>query len=401
MRKIISCGLLFAAVDETVRENMALVVEDGKIALVCPKAELPQMEGEQIDFSQKFVMPGLIDAHMHICSEGGANIFSYDKLPGTLAFEAMERARQNLHAGFTTIRDEGAPDFVDVSLRDAINAGKLPGPRMLVSGKCIGATGGHADSHFAPAFSDMTKSLIINGPDEARKAARYTIKYGADQVKLMATGGVVTIGDEPGAQELTFEEMRAAIEVAQMHGKLTSAHAHGAAGIKDAVRAGITSIEHGMMMDDEAIDMMAEHGTWLLPTIIAGYKIVSEGPAARLNPSFIEKATRCLENHHTNLNKCRKRGVRIGFGTDAGTPMNFHGKQALEFSLMVEAGFTPVETLLCATRENARLIGWQDRVGTLEKGKFADIVALDINPLKDIAAMQNVAAVIKNGEVVR
>ena len=401
MRKIISCGRLFTAADDIVRENMVLVVEDNRIKLVCPKQELPPMEGEHIDYSQKFVMPGLIDGHVHICSEGGGNIFSYDKLPGTMAFEAMARAKQDLWAGFTTLRDEGGQDFVDVSLRDAINAGKTEGPRMLVSGKCIGATGGHADSHFAPAFGSVTTGLIVNGPDEARKAARYTIKYGADQIKLMATGGVVTLGDEPGAQELTYEEMRAAIEVAQMHGKLSSAHAHGAAGIKAAVRAGITSIEHGMMIDEEAIDLMAEYGTYLMPTIIAGHKIVTEGPSIKLNPSFIEKAVRCLEHHHENLIKCRKRGVRIGFGTDAGTPMNFHGKQGLEFSLMVEAGFTPLETLLCATRENARLLGWQDRIGTLEAGKLADIVALDENPLQDITAMQRVASVMKDGILVR
>ncbi|HML46586.1 MAG TPA: amidohydrolase family protein [Clostridia bacterium] len=401
MRTILNCGRLFTAENETALENMALVVEDGRIEQICPLSALPPMEGERIDFSGKFVMPGLIDAHVHTSSEGNANIFSYDKLTGTLTLEAMRRAQQDLNAGFITLRDEGAPEYIDVSLRNAIQSGIIHGPRMLVSGKCLGATGGHSDSHFAPQFESMAVNLIVNSPEEARRAARLNIKYGADQIKLMATGGVVTLGDEPGAQELTFEEMRAAIEMAEMHGKLSSAHAHGAAGIKAAVRAGISSIEHGMLMDEEAMDLMAEHGTYLIPTIIAGHKIVAEGPAMNLNPIFVEKAKLCLEHHHENLSLCRKKGVRIGFGTDAGTPMNYHGQQALEFKLMTEAGFTPVETLLCATRENAKLLRLQDRLGTLSAGKLADIIALDENPLQDITAMQRVSSVIKQGVVIR
>ena len=226
-----------------------------------------------------------------------------------------------------------------------------------------------------------------------------TLKYGADQIKIMATGGVMSFGDEPGAPELTYEEMKAIIDVAASKGKITSAHAHGAEGIKIAVRAGITSIEHGMLMDEECMDMMAEHGTYLIPTIIAAHNIVVNGVASGIPAWAVEKAERCLENHYENLKKCMAKGVKIGFGTDTGTPFNRHGAQAFEFELMKKAGFTTEYILQAATRINAEMMKMDKQIGTIETGKLADIVAFDASPMDDIKVMANCSFVMKDGVV--
>lgn len=400
MITILHCGWLFTAVDETAQKRMAIELVDGKITRVAPMGEAITWQGEVIDLSERFVMPGMIDAHVHVASGGGVGEFdNREKLIGTCVFDAVERALADLHAGFTTIRDEGGQNFVDVSLRDAIEAGRIRGPRMVVSGICIGATGGHADTHLAPQYP-LETALIVDSPDAARKAARFNLKYGANQIKLMATGGVLSVGDEPGAQELTEEEMRAAVEIAHMHGKPVSAHAHGAAGILAAVRAGVDSIEHGMMMDEACVELMDKQGTYLVPTIIAARQIVIGGADLGLPPAFIEKAAQCLENQQRNLQKCRAAGLLIGFGTDAGTPGNPHGMQARELALMCEAGFRPAEALLAATRVNADLIRRPD-IGTIQPGKMADIIALEDSPLEDIRAMEAVDFVMKGGEVIR
>ena len=401
MKTILLCGQLFTAEDERIQQNMAVLVCEQGIEAIAPIDAATAWEGERIDLTRSFVMPGLIDAHIHGCASGGNELTDLHKLIGTCVFDMLENVRADMLAGFTTLRDEGAYHFVDVSVRNAIAAGRAVGPRLLVSGLPIGATGGHADEHYAPPFDAVTASLIVDSPDAARRAARHNVKYGVDQLKLMATGGVMSLGSEPGAQELTFDEMRAVIEVAEMQGKLTSAHAHGAAGIKTAIRAGITSIEHGMMLDEECIELFVKHGTYLIPTIIAGHQIVVEGPAMKLNPATVEKSRRCLEHHAINLQKCRKAGVKIGFGTDAGTPANMHGKQALEFQLMTEVGFTPMETLLAATRVNARMIRREQSIGTLAPGKLADIIALPESPLQDITALARVQFVMVGGAVVR
>lgn len=402
MKKVIHCGTLFlGTAEDAVLHNVSIMIEGDKIAAVCPAASADCEGAQIIDLSDKFVMPGLIDCHMHVNSDGITNDFSgEDQLVGSVAFKAMHLAQQDLNAGFTTVRDEGSSDFVDVSLRDEINAGRIVGPRMLVSGVALGTTGGHCDSHHAPQHSHPA-NYIVDDPMSARKMARYNVKYGVDQIKLMATGGVMSIGDAPGAQDMLYDEMKAAIDIAKIHGKLTSAHAHGAEGIKAAVKAGITSIEHGMLLDDECIELMVEHGTYLVPTIIAAHQIVVTGKQMNLPAENIEKAEMCLAKHHEHLTACRKAGVKIAFGTDAGTPANYHGKQALEFKLMVDFGFRPAEALLAATKVASELIRWQDKVGSVEAGKFADIIAMDNDPLQDITAIQNVSFVMKGGEIVK
>ena len=402
MKQIIKCGRVFTAVDESVRENMAVAVEDGKITAVVPMQEADLAGAEVIDLSDKFVMPGLIDAHVHVNLSGEPSILHLfaDGSEGALTITSIKNAQKDLMAGFTSIRDECGFRFTDVAVRDAIQKGLIAGPRMLVSGEALTGTGGHADSHLAPYVTgDTALGAIINSPDQARKAARRSFKYGADQLKIMATGGVMSMGDDPKCSELSFEEMKAIIEVAKARGRITSAHAHGSDGIKIAVRAGITSIEHGMLMDDECVELMASHGTYLVPTIIAAKAIVDHGVEAGLAPWMVEKAELVLSGHKDNLRKCREAGVKIAFGTDAGTSFNYHGVQTVEFGLMVDFGFTPAQTLVAATRTNAQMMKWDDRVGTLEAGKLADIVAFDRSPLEDIQIMDQVSFVMKDGVV--
>ncbi len=400
MKQIIKCGRLFRGEDGSVEENMAVVTEGNRIVQVVPADQADTADGTVIDLSGRFVMPGLIDAHVHVNMNGETSMDPMaKKTVGEVQLMSMVHAQADLMAGFTTIRDEGAVGFTDVALRDAIDSGLVYGPRMVVSGVAISSTGGHGDTDFRPEITGGSFGQIVNSPDEARKAARYTFKYGADQIKLMATGGVMSYGDEPGAPELSFEEMKAALDIANTRGKLSSAHAHGAEGIKNAVRAGITSIEHGMLIDDEGMELMKEYGTYLIPTIIAAYRIVEAGKTGALAPWMVEKAELCLENHGEHLKKMLAMGVKIGFGSDSGTAFNRHGEQAFEFELMTRYGFTPAQALLAATRTNSELLKWQDKVGTIRESKLADIIAFDGNPLEDIRVMTRCTFVMKDGVV--
>ena len=251
MKKIIKCGQLFTAEDESVQHNMCIVIEDNIIIDVI-KENLCKDEGEVIDLTDKFIMPGLIDAHVHVCLDGSPTVDPmYHKLPEEVTISAMLEAKKDLMAGFTTIRDEGGVNFSDIAVKKAIDNKLIKGPRMFVSGPALTSIGGHGDSHFSPQILNASLGIVVNGADEARNAARLNLKYGADQIKLFATGGVMSFGDEPGAAELTFDEMKAALEIANLKGRISSAHAHGAEGIKNAIKAGVTSIEHGMLIDEE------------------------------------------------------------------------------------------------------------------------------------------------------
>ncbi len=402
MKKVIRCGRLFTGTsEEDIRENVLIIIENDRIIKVTDDRSAICDADEEIDLSDKFVLPGLIDCHVHTHMDGVNEDFNGEKrLMGSLAYDAMRHARQDLDAGFTTVRDEGSTDFIDVALRDEISAGRITGPRMIVSGWALGPTGGHSDLHRMPQYYDADMR-IADSPFEVRKAARFNIKYGVDQIKLMVTGGVMSKGDTPGAQYMADDEIIVAVETAKMHGKLTSAHAHGADGIKAAVRAGITSIEHGMMMDEECIRLMKEHGTYLVPTIIAAYQVVEHGKSCGLAEENINKAAQCLKLHEEHLRMCREAGVKIAFGTDAGTMFNLHGKQALEFRLMNRLGFRPAEALLCATKNAAELLHMSDSIGSVKPGKFADIVAVDGNPIRDISVMEHVGFVMKSGEIIK
>ncbi|NLT57659.1 MAG: amidohydrolase family protein [Clostridiales bacterium] len=400
MKKALKCGKLFDAQAESVLENR-LVLVDGKDivdVLPCPE-QLP--EGyEVIDLSDRFVMPGLIDAHVHLGS-GGTNADLTNNLYaliGDLAFFAAKNAKANLEAGFTTVRDCGGNGFINISARKAVASGQFPGSRIYACAGSITSTGGHGDTHYNPYLHSTLSSQPCDSPDECRKMSRYYIKHGADFIKVLATGGVMSRGTTLGAQQLTFEELSAVVEIANMYGVHTAAHAHGTEGIKAAARAGITTIEHGMILDDEAIDIFCEKGTYQVPTIIAAERIITCGPEMGLADWMMDKAKQALDRHHWGLQEGLKRGVKYCFGTDAGTPSNFHGKQGYEFELMVQCGFTPMQALVAATKTNAGMLK-NDKLGAVAAGKFADIVAFEANPLEDITTMKNCVFVMKEGEV--
>ncbi|MBO1679565.1 metal-dependent hydrolase family protein [Bittarella massiliensis (ex Durand et al. 2017)] len=400
MKQVLRCGHLFDTDTKRFVEGVDLYIDGNKIEALSTGA--PLKEGyEVIDLSDKYVLPGLIDCHVHVNMNGEpATDYMSKQTIGDSTITAICNAQSDLMAGFTTIRDEGSVFFTDIAVRDAINAGKIDGPRMFCSGIPIGTTGGHADSHFNPYITGETSmGFIIDSPDEGRKAARKDFKYGADQIKLMATGGVLSFGDDPGAPELTFEEMKAVIDEAKTKGRITSAHTHGAEGIKMAVRAGITSIEHGTMADQEAHDLMLENGTWLVPTLQAPWHIMKNGTQMGIPAPLVEKCAGVMETHFATFARAYKMGIKIAFGTDTGTPFATHGSQALEFELMVKQGMDPGDAILSATKWAAQLIRWEDRVGTLKEGLFADVVAVDSDPLADITALKEVTFIMKDGKV--
>lgn len=401
MKKVIKCGKLFLSKSGTVADNMAVVVEQGKILTVEPVAQVNCDGCEVIDLSDKFVMPGIIDCHQHSSMYGQGNNLSavYEQTIAYSAFEAYKNANLDLMAGFTTMRDAGGPGYVDVSLKKAINAGKVDGPRLVVAGQALTSTGGHADFHLAPHVKNAnTMGAVCDSPDEMRAAARKNFKYGADVLKIMATGGVMSYGDDPNASQFTYEEFKAAIDVAKEQGKSTFAHAHGANGIKLAVKAGITSIEHGMLIDEEGMQLMAEYGTYMVPTIIAAKNIVVFGKGI-LPDWMVEKADMVLKNHKAQVMQLRQLGVKFAFGSDAGTAFNRHGEQTVEFLNLQDFGFTPVECLQHATCNAADLLSMSEQVGSVEPGYFADVIAFDGNPLEDLAVMQNCCFVMKDGKV--
>jgi len=353
-----------------------------------------------IDLSQSTVLPGLIDCHTHLTmtprDSGPAGLhLSYPRQ----ALTGARNARVTLEAGFTTVRNVGANGYSDIALRDAIKAGDVPGPRMLVSGPPLSITGGHGDENFlAPQF-DWSSDGVADGVDGVTKKVRENIKYGADVIKFMATGGVLSEGDNPALAQYSPEEMKAIVDTAHGLGRKVAAHAHGAGGIKYAVLAGVDSIEHGSYINDEDIALMKERGTYLVPTVYLEDWLIENVQVLGLTPNMIEKAKLVLPIAQQNLSHAFKSGVKVAFGTDAAVYP--HGLNAHEFGKMVEMGMSPLQAIQAATLNASDLIGWADRVGTLEPRKFADIIAVQGDPLTNVRVLENVQFVMKGGEVVK
>jgi len=356
-----------------------------------------------IDLRTATVLPGLIDSHTHITSGsiGNAVVRAATETPLDAAVRSTAYARRTLLAGFTTVRNVGAEGGADVALKRAIEAGVVDGPRIWTARTTISITGGHGDQGglrpdlwVAPTWMDG----IVDSPDEARKAVRYQHKYGADLIKITATGGVLSIGDSGDAQQFTDDELRAIVESAHLLGIKVAAHAHGKEGIISAIRAGVDSIEHGTYADDEAFTAFKEHGTYLVPTIIAG-KTVAEMATVPgyFHPTVQAKAERIGPLIQGMFSRAYAAGVKIASGTDSG--VSEHGDNAREFGYMVEAGMPPIEAILSATRDAADLIGASDRVGSIQPGRFADVIAVAGDPIADISEMRRVSFVMKNGVV--
>jgi len=379
--------------------NQTIVIEGDKIARASGSNAPVPGGATVIDLPNATVLPGLIDAHTHLTFNPS---FGYQQLGISIPREALIGARNakvTLEAGFTTVRNVGADGFADVALRDAINAGDVPGPRMLVSGPALSITGGHCDNNLLPFEYHATEEGVADGVEAVQHKTREIIKYGADVIKICATGGVLSKGDDPGAAQFTLEEMKAIVADAHRLGRKVAAHAHGAQGVIWASEAGVDSVEHGHLMDDAAIATLKKNGTYLVPTL---YLIDWQREnAAKANlPDFLKaKMDLVSQTGKANAKKAFEAGVKIGFGTDAAVYP--HGLNAHEFNVYVKLGMTPLQAIQTATINDADLLGWSDKVGTLEAGKFADIIAVDGDPLADVTTLERVKFVMKGGEVVK
>ncbi|MBI1762237.1 MAG: amidohydrolase family protein [Acidobacteria bacterium] len=399
-RIAIKAGRLFDSKTGGVINNAFILIEDDKVTAVGPNVTVPA-GAEVIDLKDKFVLPGLIDCHTHVTGQP-ENFYEdlFRKSPIDVAITAHIYAKRTLEAGFTTIRDVGASEYIDVALRNAINAGKVPGPRMQVATLALSSTGGHGDLNgFSPYLKFNGLDRVVDGVDELRKQIRTNIKYGADVIKMLATAGVLSEEEAVGAPQYSQEEMNAVVEEAKMWGRKVAAHAHGAEGIKRATRAGVASIEHGSFIDEEGIRMMKERGTYLVADIYNDDYILAEYAKMGYPEKIIEKERMVGRLQRENFQKAALAGVKIAYGTDSGVyPHGWNGKQ---FAHMVKWGLTPVQALQSATTSATDLLGWNNKVGVIAAGAFADIIAVDGDPLKDVTELERVKFVMKGGTVYR
>jgi imidazolonepropionase-like amidohydrolase len=400
----IKAARLFDGKGDALVTNGVLILEGGQITAVGSGIPVPA-GAKVIDLGDATLLPGFIDAHVHLTEESGENWYreTVEGMRRTVAeraIRATEYARKTLLAGFTTVRNVGASDAIDVGLRNAINDGVVPGPRMLVSGYALGARGGHCDNTGFPyGFFGHEPGLaegIAAGADGFRDAVRLQLKYGADLIKVCATGGVLSLTDAVDTPQLTQAEMDALVDEAHRLGKKTAAHAHGAAGAKVAIRAGIDSIEHGSFLDEEALRMMKERGTYFVPTAMA-LEYTAHRPR-NYPPEIKLKADAAAQSHASAVKGAIRLGVKIAFGTDSA--VSPHGLNAQEYALLVGLGLSPAAALRTGPT-SAALLGLDQTLGTLEAGKEADVVAVAGNPLTDIRATEHVRFVMKGGRVYR
>lgn len=372
----------------TAIENGSVLVQDGIIKEAGSGISAPA-DARIVDLEGKTMIPGLFNCHVHMCSDAG-NGLRESASDAAITIRAIKNLKTLLSSGVTYVRDAGAPNHIDIALHEAAEAGDILSPEMQTAGKCICMTGGHGHATGREA----------DGPDECRKAAREQLKAGANWIKVMATGGVMTKGVEPGSAQLTEEELRAAIEEAHKAGAKTFTHAQGMEGIKNALRAGVDSIEHGFFMDDWCFDFMKEHNVFFVPTLAAPYWIKLKGTAAGIPDFMVRKVEKTIDAHQDTFRRAHKAGVKIALGTDAGTPFNAYDKTAMETVLMVENGMTPMEAIQCGTINSAELLGVQETLGSITPGKKAHFAVFEKNPLDDIHALLDCSMTIMNGTIV-
>jgi imidazolonepropionase-like amidohydrolase len=402
---VVLAGRLIDPVAGEALQDRALLIRDGRVQDVVAAGDAPS-SSETIDLSDRTVLPGLIDCHAHLIGEldaGQGYAYLVNRTSAEEALTGVTNARDTVMAGFTTVRDIGTfHAFTDLALRDAIDAGRLLGPRMMCAGAYVTCPGGGGDITGLPADAEIPAELrvgVSSGPDEVRANARKILERGADFIKVLATGAVLTSGTDPGEPELTEEEIRAAVEEAEARGTHVAAHAHGAEGAKRAIRAGVRSIEHASLIDDEAIAMMADRGTYLVADMFDGDWMIQEGPRLGYSDEVMRKTELTNEAQRENFANAVKAGVRIAFGTDSG--IYPHGMNAKNLAFHVRFGQTPIEAIRSVTITSAELMGWEDRVGSLKPGRYADLIAVDGDPLDDVTVLEDVPFVMKGGEVLK
>ncbi len=393
MQTLYRGGAIFGEAGDLLTDH-ALLVEGDRIVRLAPASEFAGFAGLVVDTTGGTLLPGLIDCHVHLTFGGEANQAAalLDERPAETALKALKRAKDSLAGGITALRDCGGKDYIDLAVRDACNSGQFVGPTIRASGRIICMTGGHGNRF----------GRCADGPDDVVKAVREQVHAGSDLIKLMATGGVMTPGVNPEDAHLTYEELAAGVSEARRFHRVCASHAQGGQGILNATRAGVASIEHGVLMTPECVEEMCRHGTYLVPTLAAVKNILVH--ADKGVPAYaVEKAARLTDRHQESVRMFYEAGGRIAMGTDAGTPFNYHGDNAAELALMVDVGMSPRDTILASTRNGAALMGLDDH-GALEAGKVADLLLVDGNPLQDIARVADPAhhrRVVKAGAVVR
>ncbi|HMF91459.1 MAG TPA: amidohydrolase family protein [Candidatus Angelobacter sp.] len=395
---VIHAGHLLDVKTGRITDNATVVIRGGKIvSLGPPQWGNPPANLKTIDLPNATLVPGLIDVHTHLTFDPN---FGYQELGVSVPKEALigaKNAKITLEAGFTTVRNVGASGYTDVALRDAVNEGMVPGPRILASGPALSITGGHCDQNLLPYEWHAKADGTADGVEHVQQKVREIIKYGADVIKICATGGVLSKGDDPRASQYTLEEMKAIVADAHRLGRKVAAHAHGAQGIAWASEAGVDSIEHGSYIDDAGIAMMKSKGTYLVPTQYLSDWMRENAARIGLPAMYAGKMREVSSISRQNIKKAFAAGVKIAFGTDAAVYP--HGLNAREFAVYVQIGMTPLQAIQTATVNAADLLGWSDRIGTLEPGKFADIVAVNGDPTKDVTVLQNPVMVMKGGTV--
>jgi imidazolonepropionase-like amidohydrolase len=381
------------------RANQAIVIEGDKITEITASADVRTTAGDStIELPDATVLPGLIDMHTHLTFD--LTSLGYQGLAISTAREALHGARnakRTLEAGFTTVRNVGARDYADIALREAINDGDVIGPRMVTSGPALGITGGHCDENLLPPAFHFQSQGVADGIEGVQHKVREVIKYGAEVIKICATGGVLSKGDDPNASQYTLEEMKAIVAEAHRLGRKVAAHAHGAEGVRWASEAGVDSVEHGHLMDDLSIATLKKNGTYLVPTLFLTEYMQQNMERSEVPEFSKQKMREVAAAAQQNAKKAFAAGVKVAFGTDAAVYP--HGLNAGEFHVYVKLGMTPLAAIQTATINAADLLGWKDRVGLLEPGKFADLVAVDGDPTKDVTILEHVKFVMKGGAV--